>query len=62
MLLLEDIGQCEYTSMHASMSDGLYFDEADNQLSDSEDDGFHAENFRPSEVNYHIEQLLKLEN
>lgn len=23
LLLLEDIGQCEYTSMHASMGDGL---------------------------------------
>lgn len=62
LLLLEDIGQCEYTSMHASMRDGLYFDEADNYLSDSKEDGFHAENFRPSEVNYHIEQLSKLEN
>ncbi|USP40720.1 hypothetical protein [Acinetobacter sp. XS-4] len=55
LLLLEDIGQCEYTSMHASMGDGLYFDTED----DSEASW---DNTRPLELQYHIEQLLKPEN
>lgn len=25
LMLLEDIGQCDYTSMHASMGDGQYY-------------------------------------
>lgn len=62
LLLLEDIGQCEYTSMHASMQDGLYFDETDNYPADSSEADVHLENIRPLEVNYHIEQLLKLDN
>lgn len=36
LLLLEDIGQCQYTSMHASMGDGLYFDTSELVEDDSE--------------------------
>lgn len=59
LLLLEDIGQCEYTSMHASMGDGLYFDTSELIEDDSEASW---ENTRPLELQYHIEQLLKPEN
>lgn len=62
LLLLEDVGQCEYTSMHASMKDGLYFDETDNYPANTSEDEVHVENIRPLEVNYHIQQLLKLDN
>ncbi|MDO7383965.1 hypothetical protein Q5X46_10895 [Acinetobacter baumannii] len=59
LLLLEDIGQCEYTSMHASMGEGLYFDTTELV----EDDSVASwENTRPLELQYHIEQLLKPEN
>jgi hypothetical protein len=59
LLLLEDIGQCQYTSMHASMGDGLYFDTSELIEDDSEASW---ENTRPLELQYHIEQLLKPEN
>ncbi|MGV2454062.1 UNVERIFIED_CONTAM: hypothetical protein P4N62_04460 [Acinetobacter seifertii] len=59
LLLLEDIGQCEYTSMHASMGDGLYFDTSELVEDDS---AASWENTRPLELQYHIEQLLKPEN
>lgn len=59
LLLLEDIGQCQYTSMHASMGDGLYFDTSELVEDDSEASW---DNTRPLELQYHIEQLLKPEN
>lgn len=59
LLLLEDIGQCQYTSMHASMRDGLYFDASELVEDDSEASW---DNTRPLELKYHIEQLLKPEN
>lgn len=59
LLLLEDIGQCQYTSMHASMGDGLYFDASELTQDDSEASW---DNTRPLELQYHIEQLLKPEN
>lgn len=59
LLLLEDIGQCQYTSMHASMGDGLYFDTSELTQDDSEASW---DNTRPLELQYHIEQLLKPEN
>lgn len=59
LLLLEDIGQCQYTSMHASMGDGLYFDTTEFVEDDS---AASWENTRPLELQYHIEQLLKPEN
>ncbi len=59
LLLLEDIGQCEYTSMHASMGEGLYFDTTEFVEDDS---AASWENTRPLELQYHIEQLLKPEN
>ncbi|MCU4410208.1 hypothetical protein KTH85_07655 [Acinetobacter oleivorans] len=59
LLLLEDIGQCQYTSMHASMGDGLYFDTSELIEDDSEASW---DNTRPLELQYHIEQLLKPEN
>lgn len=60
LMLLEDIGQCDYTSMHASMGDGLYFDTSG--LIGEGDDDVSYENTLPLEVKYHIEQLLKPEN
>lgn len=59
LLLLEDIGQCQYTSMHASMGNGLYFDTSELVEDDSEASW---DNTRPLELQYHIEQLLKPEN
>ncbi|WP_457970018.1 hypothetical protein [Acinetobacter calcoaceticus] len=59
LLLLEDIGQCQYTSMHASMGDGLYFDTSELVEDDSEASW---DNTQPLELQYHIEQLLKPEN
>lgn len=59
LLLLEDSGQCQYTSMHASMGDGLYFDTSELVEDDSEASW---DNTRPLELQYHIEQLLKPEN
>ncbi|GAA5586726.1 hypothetical protein Acal01_01886 [Acinetobacter calcoaceticus] len=59
LLLLEDIGQCQYTSMHASMGDGLYFDTSELVEDDSEASW---DNTQPLEFQYHIEQLLKPEN
>lgn len=59
LLILEDIGQCQYTSMHASMGKGLYFDASELIEDDSEASW---DNTRPLELQYHIEQLLKLEN
>ncbi|PTV47661.1 hypothetical protein DBL02_04920 [Acinetobacter oleivorans] len=59
LLLLEDIGQCEYTSMHASMGEGLYFDTSELVEDDSEASW---DNTRPLELQHHIEQLLKPEN
>lgn len=59
LLILEDIGQCQYTSMHASMGDGLYFDASELVEDDSEASW---DNTRPLELQYHIEQLLKPEN
>ncbi|MDR6796882.1 hypothetical protein [Acinetobacter calcoaceticus] len=59
LLLLEDIGQCQYTCMHASMGDGLYFDTSELVEDDSEASW---DNTRPLELQYHIEQLLKPEN
>ncbi|MGU3310887.1 hypothetical protein [Acinetobacter sp. M5A5_2a] len=59
LLLLEDIGQCQYTSMHASMGDGLYFDASELTQDDSEASW---DNTRPLELQHHIEQLLKPEN
>lgn len=59
LLLLEDIGQCQYTSMHASMGDGLYFDASELTQDDSEASW---DNIQPLEFQYHIEQLLKPEN
>ncbi|WP_375037575.1 hypothetical protein [Acinetobacter sp. RW6] len=59
LLLLEDIGQCQYTSMHASMGDGLYFDASELTQDDSEASW---DNTRPLEFQYHLEQLLKPEN
>ncbi|WP_447506795.1 hypothetical protein [Acinetobacter oleivorans] len=59
LLLLEDIGQCQYTSMHASMGKGLYFDASELIEDDSEASW---DNTRPLELQYHIEQLLKQEN
>lgn len=59
LLLLEDIGQCQYTSMHASMGDGLYFDTSELVEDDSEASW---DNTRPLELQHHIEQLLKSEN
>ncbi len=59
LLLLEDIGQCQYTSMHASMGDGLYFDTSELVEDDSEASW---DNTRPLELQHHIEQLLKPEN
>lgn len=59
LLLLEDIGQCQYTSMHASIGDGLYFDTSELVEDDSEASW---DNTRPLELQYHIEQLLKPEN
>lgn len=61
LLLLEDIGQCNYTSMHASMGDGLYFDVSE-YIEDGENEDASYENALPFEVQYHIEQLLKPEN
>lgn len=61
LLLLEDIGQCNYTSMHASMSDGLYFDLSE-YLDEGESENISYENALPLEVQYHIKQLLKPEN
>lgn len=59
LLLLEDIGQCQYTSMHASMGDGLYFDPSE-LVEDASEASW--DNTRPLELQYHIEQLLKPEN
>ena len=61
LMLLEDIGQCEYTSMHASMGDRLYFDTSDI-LKDSADDDISYDNTLPFQVKYHIDQLLRSEN
>lgn len=61
LMLLEDIGQCEYTSMHASMGDGLYFDTSE-LIEEGENEDVSYENTLPFQVKYHIEQLLKLEN
>uniref|UniRef100_UPI001D18F84D hypothetical protein n=1 Tax=Acinetobacter oleivorans TaxID=1148157 RepID=UPI001D18F84D len=52
-------GQCQYTSMHASMGKGLYFDASELIEDDSEASW---DNTRPLELQYHIEQLLKQEN
>ena len=61
LMLLEDIGQCDYTSMHASMGDGLYFDTSE-LIGDGDNEDVRYENTLPLEVKYHIEQLLKPEN
>ncbi len=59
LFLLEDIGQCEYTSMHASMEDRLYFDTTE-LVKDDLDSSW--DNVKPFEFQYHIQQLLKPEH
>lgn len=59
LLLLEDIAQCNYTSMHAANHDRLYFDTT--ELTEGQDDPI-WENIRPNEVQYHRQQLLLPEN
>jgi len=61
LMLLEDIGQCEYTSMHASMGDGLYFDTSEI-IEEGEDEDISYYNTLPFQVKYHIDQLLRSEN
>ncbi len=61
LMLLEDIGQCEYTSMHASMGDGLYFDTSEI-IEEGEDEDISYDNTLPFQVKYHIDQLLRSEN
>lgn len=63
LLLLEDIGQCNYTSMHASMRDELYFDES-KYMGDveGEQEDIVLENIQPLAVQYYIQQLNKVEN
>jgi len=61
LMLLEDIGQCEYTSMHASMGDGLYFDTSEI-IKECEDEDISYYNTLPFQVKYHIDQLLRSEN
>jgi len=61
LMLLEDIGQCEYTSMHASMGDGLYFDTSE-VIEECEDEDISHYNTLPFQLKYHVEQLLKPEN
>ncbi|WEV50118.1 hypothetical protein OZX61_12315 (plasmid) [Acinetobacter sp. ESL0695] len=58
LMLLEDIGQCEYTSMHASMGGELYFDTSE-LIKEGEDEDISYDNTLPLQVKYHIDQLLK---
>lgn len=63
LLLLEDIGQCNYTSMHASMGDELYFDESE-YLGDAngQEEEILSENLEPLAIRYYLEQLAKMHN
>ena len=57
LFLLEDIAQCNYTSMHASMSDELYFDE-----SEYIEDEIIIANIQPLAVQHYLQQLGKPKN
>ena len=63
LLILEDIGQCNYTSMHASMNDALYFDPSEyiGEVNGQEEDILY-ENSQPLAIKYYLEQLSKAEN
>ncbi len=51
LLILDDENQCDYTSMHATLSDELDFGELDG-----------VENQRPLEIAHYQQQILKSEN
>lgn len=59
LLLLEDIAQCNYTSMHASQSEQLYFDAS--MLMEGQEHPV-WENISPAELQYHRQQLLSPSN
>ena len=67
LFLLEDIAQCNYTSMHASMSDELYFDESEYIEDEDEDEDDEKEeiiiaNIQPLAVQHYLQQLGKPKN
>ena len=63
LFLLEDIAQCNYTSMHASMSDELYFDESEYiEDEDDEKEEIIITNIQPLAVQHYLQQLGKPKN
>lgn len=58
LLLLEDIAQCHYTSMHAANQDQLYFDPSEI----IEEDDAVWENIAPYTLQHHRQQLLHIDN
>lgn len=63
LFILEDIGQCNYTSMHAAMRDELYFNESEYVGdAEGEEEDLILENIQPLAVEHYIRQLNQNEN
>lgn len=67
LFILDDISQCEYTSMHASHSEALHFDDADYFIIDGKDVTAEQEEIiynqiMPLRIAHYQQQLLKAEN
>ncbi|RZG77522.1 hypothetical protein [Acinetobacter sp. WCHAc060025] len=62
-VVLDDVGQAMYTSMHATQNDDLYFD-LEEQFKDVSENDFKQIEAQQGvhEVNYYVKQLLKDKN